>query len=258
MGIDLKKMRNKLNKLNTKGGSGNRSIFWRPSEGDQTIRIVPVADGDPFKEFWFHYNLGNNAGFLSPKRNFGEPDPLNDFVQQLYNEGTEDSIKMAKNLSARQRFFSPVIVRGEEEKGVRVWGYGKTVYEQLLSLVLNPEYGDITDMDAGTDLQLQYGKPAGAAYPVTRITPSRKTSTVCQDISPEECADLLEQVPDFDSLFDRKTPEQVGQMLDAYLAGEDAESVSSETQKYGGGDTTTTTTTTTSSTVENAFNELLS
>jgi len=256
MGIDLKKMRSKLTKLNTKG-SGNRSIFWRPSEGEQTIRIVPVADGDPFKEFWFHYNLGQNAGFLSPKRNFGEPDPLNDFVQQLYNEGTEDSIKMAKNLSARQRFFSPVIVRGEEDKGVRVWGYGKTVYEQLLSLVLNPEYGDITDMDAGTDLQLQYGKPAGAAYPVTRITPSRKTSAVCHDISAEDCAELLEQVPDFDSLFDRKTPEQVGQMLDTYLAGEDAEGASNETQKYSGG-TDAVANSTTSSTVENAFNDLLS
>jgi hypothetical protein len=33
-----------------------------------------------FKEYWFHYNLGKNPGFLSPKKNFGEDDPLNDFV----------------------------------------------------------------------------------------------------------------------------------------------------------------------------------
>ena len=65
MTIDLKKMREKLEKLQNKGG--NRSMFWRPSDGEQTIRIVPTADGDPFKEYWFHDNLGNNAGFLSPK-----------------------------------------------------------------------------------------------------------------------------------------------------------------------------------------------
>ena len=252
MAIDLKKMREKLTKLQNKGG--NKSLFWRPSDGEQTVRIVPTADGDPFKEYWFHYNLGQNAGFLSPKRNYGENDPLNDFIQSLYNENTEESIKMAKSLSARQRFFAPVIVRGEEDKGVRVWGFGKQVYEQLLNLVLNPEYGDITDVKEGTDLSLKYGKPAGASFPVTTLTPSRKTSVVCPDLSDEECAALLEQVPNFDDLFDRKTPEQVGTLLNAYLAGGDdgdAEEVSNETTKYSGNSSTS------SSSVEGAFKELL-
>ena len=145
MGIDLDKMKQRKAALTGKGG--NRDTFWRPQDGEQTIRIVPTADGDPFKDYWFHYNVGNNPGFLSPKKNFGEEDPLNDFVRKLFNEGTEESIKMAKSLMARQRFFSPVLVRGEEDKGVRIWGYGKQVYEQLLNLVLNPEYGDITDTD---------------------------------------------------------------------------------------------------------------
>ena len=251
MAIDLDKMRAKLTKLQNKGN--NSSTFWRPSDGEQTIRIVPTADGDPFKEYWFHYNLGNNAGFLSPKRNYGENDPLNDFIQKLYNENTEESIKMAKRLSARQRFFAPVIVRGEEDKGVRVWGFGKQVYEQLLNLVLNPEYGDITDVTEGTDINLKYGKPAGASFPVTTLTPSRKTSKICPDLSDEECAGLIEQIPDFAKLFERKTPEEVGSLLDAYLAGDDAEEASKETTKYGGGSNAAAT----SSSVEGAFNELL-
>ncbi len=167
MAINLDKMRNKLTSVQSRG-QGRTSQFWRPADGDQNIRIVPTADGDPFKEFWFHYNVGKNAGFLSPKKNFGEDDPLDAFVRQLFNEGTEDSIKMAKNLMARQRFFSPIIVRGEEEKGVRLWGYGKQVYTQLLELVLNPEYGDITDPEAGTDLVLNYGKPAGMSFPADK------------------------------------------------------------------------------------------
>lgn len=233
MGIDLEKMRSKLNAVKG-GGAKKSSAFWRPQDGDQTVRIVPTADGDPFKEFWFHYNLGKNAGFLSPYRNFGEADPLNDFVRSLFNEGTEEATKLAKNLMARQRFFSPVIVRGEESKGVRVWGYGKTVYEQLLNLVLNPEYGDITDPETGTDLTINYGKPAGAAFPVTRLTPHRRTSAICPDMSTEECAELLETVPDIGSLFDRKTPDEIQAMLDEYLASDEvAEAGSSETQKYG-------------------------
>ena len=114
MAIDLKKMRNKLDKLEGKGRT--QSVFWKPQDGDQTIRILPMPDGDPFREMWFHYNLGENHGFLSPKRNFGEDDPLDAFVRKLFSDGEPNDIKMAKDLMARQRFFSPVIVRGEEDK----------------------------------------------------------------------------------------------------------------------------------------------
>ena len=229
MAIDMKKMREKLVNLQNRGQEKNN--FWRPQDGETTIRIVPTEDGDPFKEFWFHYNLGNNAGFLSPKKNFGEEDPLDNFVRSLFNEGTEDSIKMAKNLMARQRFFTPVLVRGEEDQGVRVWGFGKMAYQELLSLVLNPDYGDITDTEEGTDLVIKYGKPAGAQFPQTSITPRRRPSGLSG--TKKEIKTLLEQVPDFTTLFDRKTPEQVQNMLDEFLLGDDAaEENSSESKKY--------------------------
>lgn len=261
MGIDLSKMRAKLNAVQNRGGGAKKSQFWRPEDGEQTIRIIPTADGDPFKEFFFHYNLGKNAGFLSPKKNFGEDDPLDGFIRQLFNEGTEESTKMAKSLMARQRFFSPVIVRGQEEEGVKIWGYGKTVYEQLLNLVLNPEYGDITDPQEGTDLLLSYGKPAGASYPQTKLMPSRRTSPMCKDLDETGCTALLDTIPDFNTLFERKTPEDVQRMLDEFLADDaTAEELSSETTQYGGSNNTTTTTTTTTTggnNVEDAFRELL-
>ena len=75
MGINMDKMRQKLSQLQGNGNS-NKDLFWRPPEGESTIRIVPTPDGDPFKDFWFHYNVGNNPGFLSPKRNFGDDCPL--------------------------------------------------------------------------------------------------------------------------------------------------------------------------------------
>ena len=231
MSIDMKKMREKLNALQNRGQGNNKNNFWRPQDGETTIRIVPTEDGDPFKEFWFHYNLGNNPGFLSPKRNFGEDDPLDSFVRSLFNEGTEDSVKMAKNLMARQRFFTPVIVRGEEDQGVRVWGFGKMAYQELLSLVLNPDYGDITDTEEGTDLVITYGKPPGAQFPQTSITPRRRSSGLAK--TKKETKELLEQVPDFVDLFERKTPDQVRNMLDEFLLGDDnAEENSTETKKY--------------------------
>ena len=246
MGIDMSKMKAKLAAVNRKGNS-EKGNFWRPQDGDTTIRIVPTSDGDPFKEFWFHYNVGTNSPFLSPKKNFGEDCPLDEFVRSLYNAGDPESIKMAKNLSARQRFFTPVLVRGLEHEGVKIWGFGRTAYQELLQLVLNPDYGDITDVDSGTDLVITYGKPAGAQFPQTTITPRRKTSALVDDSDTVDT--LLEAVPDFDNLFDRKSTEEVQVMLDNYLLGEEenndatSSTVSSET--------------TTDNTVEQAFKELV-
>ena len=244
MGIDFKKMREKRNSLKNKGG-GNNNSFWKPQDGEQVIRILPTSDGDPFKEFWFYYNL-DKTPILCPKRNFNEDSPALDFATKLYREGTPESIKMAKDLFPKQRFFSPVLVRGEEGQGVRIWGYSKTVYEQLLDLVLNPDYGDITDTEVGTDLVLQYGKAPGALFPSTKLTPKRKASSACKD-SDDDCKAMLEEIPDFDSLFERKTTQQVQSLLDRYISG----GKDTEEEKYGKTEEKS------SDPVDKAFNELL-
>ena len=229
MTLDMKKMKAKYTTLQNRGRGNNKSMWFRPQDGEQVIRIVPTSDGDPFKEFWLHYGVGKNPAFLSLKRNYGQDDPIDNFVRALYNEGDEDSVKMAKSISAKQRFFSPVLVRGEEDKGVRIWGYGKMVYEQLLNLVLNPEYGDITDVDSGTDLTLQYGKPAGAQFPVTNLTPRRKSSGLTK--TSEETSGLLESIPDIEGSFDKKSFDEMQSILDGFMNVEDD---SAGTSQYGG------------------------
>lgn len=229
MTLDMKKMKAKYTALQNRGRGNNKSMWFRPQDGEQVIRIVPTADGDPFKEFWLHYGVGKNPAFLSLKRNYGQDDPIDNFVRALYNEGDEESVKMAKSISAKQRFFSPVLVRGEEEKGVRIWGYGKMVYEQLLNLVLNPEYGDITDVESGTDLTLQYGKPAGAQFPVTNLTPRRKSSGLSKDT--DTTTELLESIPDIEGSFDKKSFDEMQTILDNFMNVADD---TTGTSQYGG------------------------
>ena len=63
--------------------------------------------------------------------------------------------------------------------------------------------------------------------------------------------ELLDNIPDFDALFERKTTSDVSAMLDEYLSGDQsAETSSSETEKY-------TATTTTNDPVDAAFDELM-
>ena len=68
MAIDIAKMRAKLEASKNPQARKEDSTKWKPSEGDQTLRILPTADGDPFKEYHFHYNVGKNPGILCPKR----------------------------------------------------------------------------------------------------------------------------------------------------------------------------------------------
>ena len=217
MALDLSKMKDKLQTSEAGGRAKKDNVFWKPTEGDQEVRIVPTEDGDPFKVYHFHYNLGEGArgGVLCPKRQFGEACPICDFASKLWQEGTDESKKMAKNLFVRQRFFSPVIIRGEEDDGVRVWGYGKTVYEVLLGLVLNPDYGDITDVDTGVDLTVSYTLPkTKGAFPQTGLVPKRKSSTLAKKAVVNE---FLESVPDIDSLFQRRSPSDIQSILESFL-----------------------------------------
>jgi hypothetical protein len=220
MGIDLKKMRQKLADLHNKGGNGSGARFWKPSEGENVVRILPTKDGDPFKHFHFHYNVGEKAGFLCPKKNFGDDCPVCDFVSKLYNDGDDESRQLARKLVAKSRFFSPVVVRGEDAEGVKVWGYSKTVYET-------------------------YGKAPGAMFPSTNITARRKTSALSGDS--DQMSEFLDSEPDFDKLFEVKSKEDVSAILDKFLLGEDGDSSDGVvvTEKSSG------------SSVDDAFKDLL-
>ena len=114
--------------------------MWRPQEGETyNLRIVsfPNNDGNPFKERWFYYGIGNNPGLLTPNQ-FGKPDPIQELINKLRDEGTKEAYEMAKKLYPKMRTYAAVVVRGEERQGVRFWGFGKTVYQELLSIIADP------------------------------------------------------------------------------------------------------------------------
>jgi hypothetical protein len=254
MSINMELMRKKLAQLRGEQTGDGNSPWFKPDEGEQTIRIIPTPDGDPLKEMYFHYNVGEHrGGIVCPKRNYGDRCPICDFASSLWKEGVssndEESKKLAKSLFVRARFFSPVILRGHEDQGIKVYGYGKRAYELLLGYILDPDYGDITDIMEGTDISLTYTKPTTpGAYPQTSLKMRRNTSTLLED--KDAISALLDSMPDIEGLFERKTPEEIDAILDEQLSGDlSAESRSSETTHYN--------TKEKSSDVDRAFDELM-
>ena len=148
MAINFDALRKKLGQLS--GNNSRRNTMWRPQEGEESVvRLMAFPnqdDGLPFAERWFYYNIGNNPGLLAPYQ-FGNPDPIQELITKLRDEGTKESYELCKKLYPKARYYAPVIVRGEEAKGVRIWSFGKTVYQSLLNVMLDEDYGTTPSID---------------------------------------------------------------------------------------------------------------
>ena len=220
MAIDMDAIRRKLGQLS--GANSKRNIMWRPEEGEETtVRLIayPNNDGQPFKELMFYYNIGNNPGLLAPYQ-FGNPDPIQELINKLRDDGSKESYELAKKLYPKMRCFAPVIVRGEEDKGVRLWAFGKQIYQSLLNYMLDEDYGDITDVDQGVDFTLTYTLPkTKGAFPQTNLVPKRKSSALAATKS--GIKEFISNVPDVNTLFARKSPAEVKAILESFLNPED-------------------------------------
>jgi|TARA_R110002074_G_scaffold395009_1_gene582874 hypothetical protein len=221
MALDLDAIRKKLNQLS--GQNNKRNTTWRPQEGEESIvRLMsfPDNDGQPFKERWFYYNIGNNPGLLAPYQ-FGQPDPIQELINKLRDDSSKESYELAKKLYPKMRCYAPVVVRGEEDKGVRVWSFGKTVYQTLLNIMLDEDYGDITDPLEGRDVKVTCTKPPGRMWATTDVRPRGKQNALSEDAKLSK--DWLSSVPSLDDMYTCKTYDELEKIVNDWLNGDSDE-----------------------------------
>ena len=215
--MDLNAIRKRLGQLQT---TNNRtSSLWKPQPGNQQIRIVPYAFNkeNPFIELFFHYNL-NNRSYLSPI-SFGRPDPIEEFAQKLKASGNKEDYQLSKKLEAKMRTFAPVIVRGEESQGVKLWGFGKTVYQELLSIIADPDYGDISDPINGRDVSVEFisAEESGASFPKTNIRVKPNQTPISDEPSVLELVKTSQK--DITEIYQEQSYDDLTQALNDYLKG---------------------------------------
>lgn len=183
MGINLSLIKNKLQQLQTANQKGEKQdLLWKPEAGTQVIRIVPYQfdKENPFLELLFHYDFGKIM--LSPST-FGRPDPIVEFADKLQHTGKKEDWVMGRKLLPKLRIYVPIIVRGKEAEGVKFWGFGVTVYKELLGYLDDPDYGDITDPVSGRDITVEFKtkEQTGKDFPETSIRIKPATSPVSTD-----------------------------------------------------------------------------
>lgn len=229
--MDLQEIKQRMQSLQNKGKGGGKDDraknFWVPPVGKSVIRIVPSKfnKSNPFKEVMFHYGIGNKT--MLSLTNFGEKDPIVEFAQQLRKTSDKENWSLAKKIEPKMRVFVPVIVRGEEDKGVRMWQFGKEMYLELLGIAEDDDIGDYTDLMDGRDLTVDTVGPevTGTKFNKSSIRIKPKTSALSDDN--EVIKKWISEQPDILSLYKKYEFDEMKTMLMEWL--EPAEETTEET-----------------------------
>jgi hypothetical protein len=211
--MDINSIKAKLSALQTQqsrpSGEARKNVFWKPAVGKQTIRIVPSAynKSNPFSELYFHYGIDKNP-IISPT-----------------NWNDKESWRLARKLDPKMRVFVPIIVRGEEADGVKLWGFGKEIYMELLSMVEDEDIGDYTDIISGRDLNLTTvgADTTGTGFNKTTVRARTKESTLTDDDTLLQT--ILKDQPEPLKMFSRMSFEDMKSVLQKWLAPDEEEGV---------------------------------
>lgn len=172
--MDMDKIRAKQQVLakerDTSEGNGKYKLFI-PLEGDNKIRILPpIGDNDVFYvEFKTHFGIGPNKKTVVCPKSFDVKAkcPACDISNELYKTKEEEDKVLATAIRAKTRFRVNIINLDKTEDGVQIYEFGQNLMKDLLIFVVDPDYGDITDLKTGRDITIKrVGKGKDTRYTI--------------------------------------------------------------------------------------------
>lgn len=248
MTYNLKAIKDKIEQLSNPkksggGGQGNGSKFpkmnwFKPGLGQHDIRFLPYTDanGQPFQEVaYYDSKLLAEMRFVAPTQ-FGMKDPVLELLTELKKDRSKEAWTLWKNLTPRERYYAPIVVRGEEEKGVQIWELNSRLVRDIYGILAHPDYKDenLMDPEKGYDFTVMVSPTDktfnGNAVKEIKLQPRRKPSPLsAKDADKEK---LLAGIPNLEAYFKSqvKTEEQMNTMLENFMhsASDTAGVVSSE------------------------------
>jgi len=186
--LDIAKLAERLAQLNKNNGegSGTSMNFLTINDGRNVVRVLPPREGADmfYEEAWVHYGVGKtkeNKGTMvvcPTTTKEGAKCPmceLSSHFKKLSKKKDDAYDKQAKGIYRKKRVYYNAINRdedlsiyeyqgegedakwvntktNEDESPVKVWGSGVGIFKSILALIVDPEYGDVTDADEGLDL----------------------------------------------------------------------------------------------------------
>jgi hypothetical protein len=234
-----------------------KSSTWKP-EPNKTyqIRVVPYphsksGSSNPFIEAYFHWNVADGQAYIvCPKKSdaanggLGDECPICDLQKKLYATKDQTDAQIAKQIRASLRWYVPILVRGEEDKGIQFYGFSNKTYETFCQLMNDSDYESMLDPVEGYDLSLTYTKDEKKKddFGTVTILPKPKTSAIIpipKDADEEERVQTLEvilallnSVPNFfEDVFKPKSVEDLQDLILKLDEGSENDAHSHETKE---------------------------
>jgi hypothetical protein len=247
--LDISKLAERLAQL-SKGNSGGGSSmgFITINDGRNVVRLLPKRDNDETslfgeQEVFVHYGVGKsetnkNGTMVVCPTTYGDDKacPVCELAAELrkLSKKKDDSYdKQARQVQRKKRVYYNAVSRaedlnsykydegqkkwfnkdGEEESPIKVLGTGVGVYRDILGIICDPEYGDITDFEEGLDVIItKSGTGFNTEYDVKTV---RKESLAIPDDAPAELkSGWKEALHDLSSLAKVKTYSEIASIMD--------------------------------------------
>lgn len=131
---------------------------WRPKAGTNIIRILPPKVGDKFYlELAKHWvpqtgKRDNTPVFCGRSFEGLVKCDLCDLMEELQED--PKTAALAADLRPKHTYFVLIIDKDEERLGVQVAELGKSTFNQVIGIMLDPQYGDVTHPSKGFDLTI--------------------------------------------------------------------------------------------------------
>jgi hypothetical protein len=202
-------------KLKTQDLGGGGAGFYSPKVGKNTVRILPeVGEMDFFfQPVGRHYFPDGRRVYCPSFTTEKERDcPVCEIVRELHSIGDKASKKLASSLGVRRSWWMNVIDRENEAAGPLMYTPGVTVFNSVISLINDPDYGDVTDIDDGTDIVIEReGTGIDTSY---EILPRRKESTLTDD--DEELDEWLDNARDLSWVEVSEDPDEDDELSEGH------------------------------------------
>lgn len=197
--MDMEKLAKRLSRVENRN---RKNVWFKPGQEKETVRILPNPhdpDGIPYMEVNFHYNIGGIVSVVCPRETFGDRCPICELAETFRAMGTDQSFEIFRKIQAKLRTYSPVIVRGKEAEGVKLWGYGTTIYTELMKASLDPDWGDVSDIKEGFDLVVNQIPANGPGNPTLYPKPEMSIKRNSSPLMPttKEIKALLKSIPNY-------------------------------------------------------------
>lgn len=200
--------------------------WFKPSIGSYNIRFLPYSDADnqPVQQVSYYDNkLLHEYRFVAPAQ-FGLEDPIFELLNELRKERSKETWRIIGTLRPKERFYAPILVRGEEGKGVQIWEMNAKLLKDLYSILAHPDYADenLFDPSKGYDFTLDVtdsGKKwNGYVIKEYKFTPRRNPSKLVD--KKDDIEKLVSSVPNLEEYFKNmvRSPEWLNQTVENFLS----------------------------------------